>query len=99
MSLQNVTMQLVLHFHIPTTVMTGNFMRLLITALPQTGPGAAEAPAASAPAEGGSGRYGWSLLAFVIGGLLGAASLWTVGFWGLVLPAGLLAALALAERE
>jgi len=31
MSLQNVAMQMVLDFHIPTTVMTGNFMRFILT--------------------------------------------------------------------
>jgi len=98
MSLQNALMQLVLNFHVPTTVMTGNFMRFLITMAERHGRTASPEPAPASEAPGTT-RYGWSLAGFVCGGVLGAAGLLYIGFWGLLLPAGVLGLMALASRD
>lgn len=97
MSLQNALMQLVLHFHVPTTVMTGNFLRFLIsTGERLRSDDAVDGPPAPAAMNV---HYGWSLLSFIVGGVLGAAGILNIGFWGLLLPAGVLAVMAVASRD
>lgn len=94
MALQNAVMQMLLQFHSPTTVMTGNFLRFLVTAL-----GAApEAQATAGPHAPGAGRYGWALAGFLAGGVAGAAGMATVGFWGLLVPVAMLGTLAALHR-
>ncbi len=112
MSLQNVAMQIVLDFHIPTTVMTGNFMRFVLTVIERvTGEAESGKPRGTGlkepsepmksgiPGPSGARRYGRSLAAFAGGAVLGAACLATIGFWGLALPTVLLGAMALLTRD
>lgn len=103
MSLQNVAMQIVLQFHTPTTVMTGNFMRFVVTTIERFGARHAAGPGGSgdsrAAAPGGQAHYGYSLVAFVAGGVAGAGCHITIGFWGLLAPVLMLAALAIATRD
>jgi uncharacterized membrane protein YoaK (UPF0700 family) len=95
MSLQNAVMQLVLNYHVPTTVMTGNFMRFLITTIERRGTVGPNDAMSVGKSSGPTTHYGWSLLWFAIGGALGALCLTYVGFWGILVPAGVLAFIAI----
>ncbi len=100
MSLQNALMQLVLRFHFPTTVMTGNFMSFLVSLtfrnwtddrdgsvrrvdLPKVAPM----------------RYGINLASFVAGGLPGSVLNATIGFWALLVPALVVATIAILDND
>jgi len=99
MALQNVAMQLALNFHIPTTVMTGNLMRFVVAAIERVGGNAGAQRGDGTRSAAGEAHYGRSLVAFVGGCVLGAACLATIGFWGLLLPVGLIGGLAIVTRD
>lgn len=100
-SLQNVTMQILLSFHTPTTVMTGNLMRFVVTTVERlSGDWIDSGAKVDAPDRKSAGQhYGYSLASFLVGGVLGAWSIQTIGFAGILLPAALLAAMALLTRD
>lgn len=99
MALQNVAMQIVLNFHIPTTVMTGNFTRFVVSAIERIGGTAAARAEGSDPVASGGPRYGRNLAAFAGGAVLGAGGFSALGFCGLALPVGLIGALAVISRD
>jgi uncharacterized membrane protein YoaK (UPF0700 family) len=94
MALQNVTMVLVLHFHAPTTVMTGNITNLAVHQLNAT---SAFRYRIGAPPKLSRGalirRYGIAIASFIAGAALGGYGYSTAGFWALAAPAAALSAL------
>ncbi|SMF46846.1 Uncharacterized membrane protein YoaK, UPF0700 family [Tistlia consotensis] len=87
MSLHNVIMNALLNRHTPTTIMTGNALKLVA--------GLVEgwlAGRSGTDAEAGRRRaasHGATVLAFAAGGLAGAWLVSLAGFWALALPAAL----------
>jgi uncharacterized membrane protein YoaK (UPF0700 family) len=89
MALQNTFMVTLLPFHKPTTMMTGNSVRVVVHALELIAhrhPG--ENDRLPPPVQAGTH---WIILAFVAGGIAGGAGIAFAGFWGLILPAAGLA--------
>ena len=96
MALQNVTMVLVLHFHAPTTVMTGNITNFAIHGLDAT---SAYRYRLGAPPKLSRAalirRYGAAIASFIAGAGLGGYGFATAGFWALAAPAAALFILGL----
>ncbi len=95
MSLQNAMMMLVLHFHMPTTVMTGNLTRFIAHLLAAAS--SVSGPPIATPANGPRWvdllRYLAVVSAFCAGAGVGALGFSWLGFYGLALPVAILAAL------
>ena len=100
MSLQNALMQLVLRFHFPTTVMTGNFMSFLVSLAfrnwtDNRDSGMRRVDLPKVPPI----RYGINLASFVAGGLLGSVLNASIGFWALLIPTLLVAGIAIVNDD
>jgi len=97
MSLQNAVMVLILHAHMPTTIMTGNLTRFIINTIDFFGLGKTDAPH-DREAIFRTGRqlrhYSFVLGAFLVGALGGAYGYVQWGFLVLACPVLLLLALA-----
>lgn len=100
MSLQNALMTILLTRHAPTTVMTGNVVRFLVS-VEDLARGGLASVRADPDARFKSRRqlltYLVALFSFMVGVLLGAAIFLRVGFGALFVPAGILGALAAVE--
>lgn len=97
MSLQTAAMAMLLHFHTPTTMMTGNTTNLMVQLLDA---GSASRYWAGSPPKAPRPvlikRYGAAVSGFLAGAAAGAAGWVQAGFAALVVPAALLAALGVA---
>jgi uncharacterized membrane protein YoaK (UPF0700 family) len=96
MALQNTAMVMLLHFHTPTTLMTGNTTSLMVhvwNAGPAARYWAGNPP--RLPREGLIRRYGTALVGFAAGGVAGAAGWMAAGFLALALPVLVLTGFAL----
>jgi uncharacterized membrane protein YoaK (UPF0700 family) len=92
MALQTTAMAMLLHFHTPTTMMTGNTTTLIVQFWDA---GSAARYWAGNPPKLSRGalirRYAAAIVGFISGGIAGAVG-WTIaGFLSLTLPAGVLA--------
>jgi uncharacterized membrane protein YoaK (UPF0700 family) len=90
MALQNTVMVTLLPFHKPTTIMTGNFVRVVVHAMELTIRDHRHGEHDGLPPPEKVDTH-WIFLAFVVGGVTGGACIAFVGFWGLILPAAALA--------
>ncbi len=98
MSLQNALMAVILQSHVPTTVMTGNLTRFVVSTIDIFGHNRTEdtSPAGSTfKTRGQVLHYLFVLGAFVVGALVGALGFDAFGFLALALPAAILGFLAL----
>ncbi len=97
MSLQNAVMVLILHAHMPTTIMTGNLTRFIINTIDFFGLGKTDAPhdrEAIFKTRRQLRHYSFVLGAFLVGALAGAYGYVQWGFLVLACPVLLLLALA-----
>ena len=98
MALQNAAMVQIFHQHVPTTVMTGNFVRFAISVIDIFGSGQAYAEKdrnAAFKTRSQLRHYCYVLVAFSAGALMGAIAYNVGGFFALACPVIILAALAL----
>jgi uncharacterized membrane protein YoaK (UPF0700 family) len=89
MALQNVTMLTILNHHVPTTMMTGNSLKLVL--------GIADYFQHAGPRADSRSRIvhqALVLAAFAAGGLLASLLMTFVGFWALAVPVAVLLLLA-----
>ncbi len=96
MALQNVVMIVVLAGHAATTMMTGNWMRL-VAAWIDGGRARQADPEKAATLHRRAIHHGEVMIAFAIGGIAGGFAMTVIGFWALVVPITLLGLLALAQ--
>src|SRR5690606_31052222 len=96
MALHNVVAVNLLSHHAPTTIMTGNAVRL-IAALVESRRVSGRAPEPEA-ARSRSSYYGGIVATFVLGGVTGAIGWLLAGFWALGLPAFLVLLVAAVQR-
>lgn len=94
MSLQNVVMSEILNFHAPTTIMTGNTIRL-VSGLVDGWRGRREEGTDNARHR--VRRHGRVIIAFTAGGLVGGYCMSQIGFWSLAIPVGLITLVGLAQ--
>lgn len=95
MSLQNVVMSEILNFHAPTTIMTGNTIRLVSGLV--DGWRAPEEMADNARHR--VRRHGRVIIAFTAGGLIGGYCMSQIGFWSLGVPVVLITLVGLAQPQ
>lgn len=91
MGLQNTLMVVLLPFHKPTTIMTGNSVRLIVALTARRFANAGEPDKQD---EVPPPDTQWTLLAFVAGALVGGTCIVFIGFWGLIIPVVALAAIS-----
>ena len=97
MSLQNALMALNLRAHVPTTVMTGNLTRFVISAVDIVGLGGVEVrrdAEAAFKTRRDLRHYLYVLAAFMIGAAMAAFGFAAAGFYATVCPAAILVVLA-----
>jgi uncharacterized membrane protein YoaK (UPF0700 family) len=92
MSLQNVIMLTLLNRHVPTTIMTGNTLKLVLGIAdyfthPETRP----------DSRSRIRHQAFVLMAFAAGGLLASFLMTVMGFWALAIPVALLMLLAIVQ--
>lgn len=93
MALQNVIMFTILNQHAPTTIMTGNLLKMIVAVVEGLRPEhAREEPMKKAKYQG------QVALSFAAGGLLGSLMMALVGFWALGVPVGALGLLAVSQE-
>tara|TARA_R110000787_G_scaffold7925_13_gene26692 strand:+ start:94890 stop:95645 length:756 start_codon:yes stop_codon:yes gene_type:complete len=98
MAFQNAAMVQIFHQHVPTTVMTGNFVRFAISVIDIFGSGQAYAEKdkdAVFKTRSQLRHYCYVLAAFSAGALMGAIAYDVGGFFALICPVLILTALAL----
>ena len=93
MGVQNAASRLALSKLTPTTVMTGNVTQLVIDVLDLT------CPTPDPAVRERIVKFLWPILAFAIGAIGGAFGFASLSFWALLLPVGLLAALARHAKD
>lgn len=101
MSLQNALMALSLRAHVPTTVMTGNLTRFVISAVDMAGLGGVSAQKdaeAAFKTRRDLRHYLYVLAAFIVGAALAAFSYAAAGFYATLCPVAILLVLAVMAR-
>ncbi len=102
MSLQNAIMALVMRAHVPTTVMTGNLTRFVISTVDIFGFGGVDArndPEASFKTRRQLLHYVYVLAAFLLGAVLGAFGFEAFGFYAVACPVAILALLSVLALD
>ena len=102
MSLQNTIMALVLHAHVPTTVMTGNLTGFIISAVDIFGVGGTDVKTdrdAAFKTRRQLLHYMYVLAAFVVGAALGAIGYVSIGFFATACPIVILIVLSVLARD
>jgi len=101
MSLQNTIMALILRAHVPTTVMTGNVTRFVISAVDIFSTGGADARTdtdATFKTRRQLLHYVYVLAAFALGAALGALGFDIIGFYAVACPVAILVILSVLAR-
>jgi uncharacterized membrane protein YoaK (UPF0700 family) len=97
MSLQNAIMALIMRAHVPTTVMTGNLTRFVISTVDIFGFGGEDArndPEAAFKTRRQLLHYVYVLAAFMLGAVAGAFGFHAFGFYAVACPVAILALLS-----